>query len=379
MTATWVVPVELEDAVRAAAREVVGDAALADGPLGRAIADRSRRYTSEREDLGRPSDARGDLAARAAFFTIADAIKVAIPLTELIGRGALPARRLLRVVDLGAGCGALALGLAATLRDARSEPARDDASHVELVAIDRDADALRIAKAALARFAPSFAVTTRTGDVKSTPIPPADLVLAGTVLNELPADARLPLVQRALAALADDGALILIEPALRETTRALHELRDAAIARGAHVFAPCTRAGAPCPSLADPSDWCHEDRLVDLPPRTAQLARTTHLRDSGLKFSYLVLRKSPLALVEPPGAWRVVSAAHAQKGKLELYGCSDAGRLPIRLLTRHRHASNRDLERARRGDVIVTSAAPDAERVEITRDTPVTRIEPAKS
>ena len=366
---TWIVPVELEDAVRAAAREVVGDAALGDGPLGRAIADRSRRYTSERDELARPSDARGDLAARAAFFTVADAIKIAIPLRELVGRGALPARRPLRVVDLGAGCGALGLGLAATLRDVA----------VELVAIDRDADALRIAKAALARFAPSFTVTTHTGDVKSTPIPPADLVLAGTVLNELPADARLPLVQRALAALADDGAVILIEPALRDTTRALHELRDAAIARGAHVFAPCTRTGAPCPALADADDWCHEDRLVELPPRTAQLARTTHLRDSGLKFSYLVLRTSPRALVDAPGAWRVVSASHGKKGKLEMYGCGDAGRFPIRLLTRHRNSGNRELERARRGDVIVTPAAPDDERVEITRDTPVTRIEPAES
>src|SRR5438067_7458894 len=107
---TWVVPVELEDAVRAAAREIVGDAALADGPLARAITDRSRRYTSERERLAKPADAKADLAARAAFFTIADAIKIAIPVTELVNRGGFPARAPLRVVDLGAGCGALSLG-----------------------------------------------------------------------------------------------------------------------------------------------------------------------------------------------------------------------------------------------------------------------------
>src|SRR5512135_3191295 len=163
---TWVVPALLEDAVRGAAREVVGDAALADGPLARAIADRSRRYTSEREHLARPSDAKADLAARAAFFTIADAIKIAIPLGELAGRGALPARRPLRVVDLGAGCGALALGLAAAL----------PGIPVELVAVDRDADALRIAAGALARFAPDMKVITRVADVTSAAIATADLV-----------------------------------------------------------------------------------------------------------------------------------------------------------------------------------------------------------
>jgi ribosomal protein RSM22 (predicted rRNA methylase) len=183
---------------------------------------------------------------------------------------------------------------------------------------------------------------------------------------------------RALAALSDDGAVIIIEPALRDTSRALHELRDAVIAgKHATVFAPCTRTCAPCPMLLDPNDWCHEDRAVQLPPRTAELARLTHLRDSGLKLSYLVLRRQALPLVEQPGAWRVVSAPMPAKGKLEIYGCSDAGRMPIRLLRRHRSDDNRAFERARRGDVLVTDAAPDEDRVELERETKLDRIEPA--
>ena len=101
----WVVPRELEDAVYDAARAALGDGPLATPALTRAIVDRSTRYTSEREHLAKSSV--GDLAARAVFFTIADAMKVRIPLAELANRGALPARRPLRVVDLGAGCGAM--------------------------------------------------------------------------------------------------------------------------------------------------------------------------------------------------------------------------------------------------------------------------------
>jgi len=362
---TWIVPVELEDAVLAATREVVGDAALATPALTRAIVDRSHRYTSERARLSAPPDRTADLAARAAFFTIADAMKIAIPIGELRGRGAMPARSPLRVLDLGAGCGALSLGLASVLGPA-----------LTVTAIDRDPGALSIAQRALARLA-KVPVSTRTGDVTTVELPAADLVLVGTLLNELPATARLPLVERALAAIPDDGAVIIIEPALRDTTRALHELRDAILGKQlAHVFAPCTRRGAPCPALADPDDWCHEDRDVRLPPRTAELARLTHLRDDGLKFSYLVLRKDPRPLA-PAGAWRVVSATHAPKGKLEMLGCSDAGRMPIRLLRRHRADGNRVVERARRGDVLVIDRAPGAERVEIDAETRVERIEPA--
>jgi len=371
---TWVVPVELEDALYAAAREVIGEAPLAPGLLARAVIDRSRRYTSERERLARPADRTADLAARAAFFTIADAIKIALPLRELAGRAAIPARRPLRLVDLGAGCGAMSLGAIATL------PELADA---EITAIDHDLDALRIAGAALRGLATARGfvvdVTTRVADVAATALPPADLVAIGSVLNELPADARLPLLERALAAIGDDGAVIVIEPALRDTARALHELRDAVIAGGrGHVFAPCTRAAAPCPALADPDDWCHEDRALALPRRTAELARLTHLRDSGMKFAYLVLRRQPLALVDAAPAWRVVSAAMPAKGKLEVIGCSAAGRVPLRLLRRHRSADNRGFEAAERGDVVVIEGAePDGARVEITGDTRVARLEPA--
>jgi ribosomal protein RSM22 (predicted rRNA methylase) len=363
------VPRELEDAVYAATASIVGDAALATAPLTRAIVDRSKRYTSDRDRLsGKPA---GDLAARAAFFTPADAMKIAIPIGELANRGAIPARRPLRVVDLGAGCGALSLGLIATLESDATGGAMFD-----LLLIDSDMDALRIASAALrdltAHHHTTAAITTRVADVTATSIPPADLILAGSVLNELPEAARMPLVQRALAALAPDGALILIEPALRDTSRALHAIRDAAIAAGACVFAPCTRQAAPCPMLENPDDWCHEDRPLTLPPRTAELARLTHLRDSGMKFSYLVLRKQPLRLVDRDHAWRIVSEPLSSKGKLELYGCSDAGRIPLRLLRRNRSEANRAFEKARRGDVVVT------ESTELDRQTPVERVEPAE-
>ncbi|HEX4420372.1 MAG TPA: small ribosomal subunit Rsm22 family protein [Kofleriaceae bacterium] len=360
----WVVPDDLEDAVRVAARAALGDAPLATRALTAAIVDRSRRYTSERDRLS--ADRTGDLAARAVFFTIADAMKIAIPLGELAHRGALPAARPIRLLDLGAGCGAMSLGAIVALSALAGSSAADLA--LDIVAIDCDGPALAIAHAALrdlaARRGLPVTIATRDEDVTRARLPPADLIVLGTVLNELPAAARLELVHRALAAIGDDGAVIVVEPALRDTARALHELRDTILAGGGHVFAPCTRTGAPCPALTDPSDWCHEDRPLTLPRRTAELARLTHLRDGGMKFAYLVLRRRPLGLVElrsrAGAAWRVVSAPMPAKGKLELIGCSEAGRIPIRLLRRHRAPHNRGFESAVRGDVLVVGPPSDA-------------------
>lgn len=344
---TWTVPPELEDAVLGAARAIVGDAALAPAALHKAIVDRSERYTSDRDRLAKPANPTADLAARAAFFTIADAIKIAIPIAEL-RRAALLPDRALKVVDLGAGCGAMGLGLAS------------QGISLDYTAFDRDDKALAIAKRALATYAPTSSLTTRACDVTREPIPACDLVTMATLLNELPLDQRLPLVARALAAAP---TVIIIEPALRDTTRALHELRDQLIANGAFVLAPCTRAIAPCPALAA-GDWCHEERLVRLPPHTAELARVTHLRDGNLKFSYLVLRRDPIAA--RPTEWRIVDHPVAPKGRVEVLGCSDAGRTLVRLMRRHRDDSNKAFERARRGDIIVTSDQPDDKRLELT-------------
>jgi SAM-dependent methyltransferase len=200
----WIVPAELEEVMYAATRVAIGDAPLATGPLTRAIVDRSRRYTSERD---RPAaDRTGDLAARAVFFTVADAMKLAIPLGELVHRGALPAARPLRVVDLGAGCGAMSLGAIAALPPGIA---------LDIAAIDRDPAALAIARAAVRDFAArrgvAAAFATRDADVVRGPLPAADLVVLGSVLNELAPDAALAVVVRALAAIGDDGAVIAVE------------------------------------------------------------------------------------------------------------------------------------------------------------------------
>ena len=377
-----IVPAAIEDALWAAARRRLPADVCGGASLTAAVIDRSRRYTSERERLASPAPGRvaADLAARALFFTIADVAKPWVALGELAG-GALPAppgflsADRLRVLDVGAGCGAMTLGLCAFLAGRDHRPA------VRAVLLDRDGAALDIAADAIASYAHQAAVdvevSVREGDVDTVArvMPRSfDLVLCGSVLNELPPERARALTSAMLAAVKADGVVLIVEPALRETSRALHALRDALVADSvATVLAPCTRRTAPCPALVDERDWCHDHRPLTLPPRTNQLAQVTGLRDGELKLSYLAI--TPATGVAASDAVRVVDDPRGEKGKHTLVACGPAGWTPLRLLRRHRAAGNRGFERARRGDLL--TIAPWPATPDVTDETRVARAQAA--
>lgn len=375
----WQLSASIEDALWTAAERMLPRRAYTGRVLREAIIARSRRYTSEREFLDEPP-ARGpaadaDLAARALFFTPADAGKLFIPLSELDRVGLMPRAGQLSVIDAGAGVGAMTLGLLDYLHQTGALTAD---LHVRVRAIDRDARALELMRAVVDivadRLDARVSLTVEGGDIgrlvgpvaRGSARESADLVLAGTLLNELPADARSDVVRDMVAAVRPAGAAIVLEPALRATARELHRVRDWLISNDlCYVFAPCTRASAPCPALEDERDWCHEDRATSLTPRTASLAGATGLRVHGLKFAYLTLRREPGSQVASgPGdqgdseraAVRVVSRPRRQKGMRECFVCGAGGRVRIRLLKRNKSENNSDFARARRGDVLLLPA-----------------------
>lgn len=361
----WRCRQEVEDALWAAARAQLPASALDRKRLLRAITERTALYTTQRDELpgsaGQVQPA-SDLAARALFFSVADAAKIAVPLAELAGRGLLPEGERWRVLDLGAGAGAMGLGVLSFAADSHPGIALD------IDAVDIDEAALAIYAEALERLGKSsldLGQSTLNRQCRSAceiPIASAsyDLVLLGSVLNELPEADAIALARRAMGGVRPGGALIIIEPALRETSRGVHRVRDALIASGTAIFAPCTRQSAPCPALEDERDWCHEDRPVVLPSLARQLAQSTGLRDGGLKFSYLVARHEVAGLVdedERSHALRVVSQPQRGKGQRDCFACGEKGRLRVRLLKRNRNERNRAFERSRRGDLLITEAA----------------------
>ncbi|HEX6836728.1 MAG TPA: small ribosomal subunit Rsm22 family protein [Polyangia bacterium] len=249
-----------------------------------------------------------------------------------------------RVLDVGSGPGPMALAAL----DAGFRPA---------LAVDRSAAALAVA-AALADAAGekgAFA-TARWESPRPLPDGPFELVLAGHVLNELYGDdvaARAALVESMLARTAAGGFVVLIEPALRETSRALLALRDRLVAAGATVRAPCLYRGG-CPALVRPTDWCHAERRWTPPPLVDELAHAAKLHRETLKMSYLVLQAPGAAWPPLPDGrlFRIVSEPLPQKGQYRYVGCGPEGRLPLVLAGKHLRDANRAFTALARGDVV---------------------------
>jgi SAM-dependent methyltransferase len=167
-----------------------------------------------------------------------------------------------------------------------------------------------------------------------------DLTLAANVLSELPDPIALV---RSL-----HGIVAIVEPALRETGRALLSVRDALLREGWSALAPCFTQ-APCPALASAKDWCTAEVRWNPPPFFHQLAEATGLRaDEVLSFAPLVLGR---AAPEPTGdLWRVVGLAPGEKGKKRVWICGAQGRFPLVRLDRDRRPENAPLDQLRRGD-----------------------------
>jgi ribosomal protein RSM22 (predicted rRNA methylase) len=233
-------------------------------------------------------------------------------------------RDVARTLDLGAGTGAAGAAVRAHF------------PRVELTSVDRVASPGVIAADVTRRpFGRPAGVQGRF-----------DLVVAAHLLNELSssiADRAALVASWCEELLSPRGTCLLLEPALRETSRALLEVRDALVARGLFVVAPCLWQG-PCPALARPRDWCHD--------ATAAVAAGR----SRVDFSYLAVRCSGQPPADP-SLYRVVSDPLPEKGRLRIYGCGPAGRTPLSLLSRDRAPGNAALDEVARGDLVAVHGA----------------------
>ncbi len=153
-----------------------------------------------------------------------------------------------------------------------------------------------------------------------------DLIMGMNVLNELPDHALPRFLDRSADLLAPRGALLLVEPALRTTSRILLQLRDSAVENGWTVVSPCFRQGN-CPALVNEKDWCHHDIPWERPAYIEWLDEEIGNIKKSLKFSCMVLRREPATAAGADHApLRVVSELFVEKGRTWCFCCGEEGR-----------------------------------------------------
>jgi ribosomal protein RSM22 (predicted rRNA methylase) len=188
---------------------------------------------------------------------------------------------------------------------------------------------------------------------------PYDLIIMANCLNELfpasvdPPAERAAVVAQLLPFLAPHGTIMIVEPALRQTARELHQLRNYLLKQNlCTVYSPCLHEQA-CPALEHPDDWCHEERPWQTPPMIAAIDREVGFIKDALKFSYLLLRTDGRTIVaRNPQTFRVVSELRELKGDTRAWLCNELGRSEVGRLDRAGSATNAVWESCQRGSII---------------------------
>ena len=323
----------------------------------------SKLLTKDRENL--PAAYLRDPALRLAYlryYLPSNMKKVHLALTDLsLHPGWLLSKPHLRVLDVGAGPGTALLGLLAFFAQRAQQP------KLTCVAVDRVIENLRIAEDLFNSYSSNkrldASLRTIRGDIEHADYlneDPFDLIIFSNVLNELyPFDEdriqrRTSIVETTMGLnLGADGSCIIIEPALRETSRDLLEVRDALVRQGTYVFSPCLMSMS-CPAFVNPRDWCHEDIPWEPPALIKEIDKLTGLRKDSLKFSYLVLRKDSKSLSDMfgPDSFRVVSEPLVSNGKREFFVCGLEGRKLMTRLDKDRSPLNVHFEKLTRGAIV---------------------------
>ncbi len=368
------------DCIFAVEQALTGDArATPDATLAKAVERLSDLYTVERGRLAREQADATHLAAKREYFLASDAPKVALALAECAARrerfARLAALDRVRVTDLGAGVGATSVGFLAWLAGARAARGIAAPMRVALHAVEVGAAAAQAYEEAVRVAAEAsgveVAVTVEARDFRDARLPESDLVLCQTALNELLGAGASDEVHAAstvglVAGWAAAAPLLVIEPALRTTTRALMALRDELLARGGvHVVAPCLHQ-RPCPMRAKPADWCHEARRIEQTPRVAAIDRIVGRRDGRALFAFLATAPgdAPPAGDGAPTLLRILTEPLGSRGKTERVLCGSDGALHlVRLLDREVRDGNRPYLELERGETVSIEPAPERARI----------------
>lgn len=285
-----------------------------------------------------------------------------------------------RVLDLGGGPGTGALALL----DWCCSQSLPPASSIRMTVIDRSPEVLGLCTELWQAYARQHqdhsmgSLQTAACNLERT-LPPVlrvagqdngyHLVIVQNLLSELFTGSsdligqRTEFVRQLLSCLAPDGSLMLIEPALRSASRALHQVRNNLLA-GLHcsVFSPCLH-DQPCPALVKPDDWCHEERRWETPAWIAQIDEEVGFIKDALKFSYVILRKDGKTMIPRNEDYhRVVSELRVMKGEKRVWLCDATGRSELGRQDKEWSPSNAVFEDWHRGAIIRVSEIVRKER-----------------
>jgi len=262
-------PASVSPLVLSALEQIVGERpSVRRDRIAEAVAELSRLFTRERDALGQPYlDNPEYSAAYLKYFFLVNLSKIEllldeVPVATLVGgeRGGLS------VLDVGSGPGTGALAVLDWLHTCHPSRTKE----LTVVATDSSVRALQYCTSLWEAYCRSTAITSaylatceddlervltasRIHRIKQHG--PYDLIIVANCLNEIfreesdTISARARFIMELFSLLKPDGTVMVVEPALRETSRALHLVRDRLLQeKSCTVYSPCLHENN-CPAL----------------------------------------------------------------------------------------------------------------------------------
>lgn len=331
--------------------------------LAQAVVELSKLFTKARSHLTRTYlDDEFLRAAYLQYFLPVNLAKIQVLLDEMPTPESVEE---LRVLDIGSGPGT------GTLAVLDWWYKRKMSRVLSVAAVDGSREVLRQAKQLWAEYCRAASIQeagfqTYQGDLERRTWleqvqqkGPFDLIILANCLNETfanagdPIQARTTFVSETLVLLAPHGTMMIVEPALRETSRALHQVRDQLLReKNCTIFSPCLHEEG-CPALVKPDDWCHEERTWDPPEVIQKIDDQVGFIKDALKFSYLLLRKDKKTIVKrSPDIYRVVSELRELKGEKRAWLCNECGRQEVGRQDRLASPHNEAFDQWHRGAIV---------------------------
>ena len=365
-------PSSLSPEILRALAKVSSERDLQGDSLAQAVVNLSRLFTTARAALPpRYLDDPAHASAYLAYFLPVNLSKVQALMDELPSPGWTETPdRPMAVLDLGCGQGTGSLALLDWLWHRSPERA----GSVSVLAADTSPAPLQDSKRLWEAYCQEVGISSTglrcvegnlehplKGDLGKQIVRggPYDLIIMANCLNELfpasvdPPAERAVVVAQLLPFLAPHGTIMIVEPALRQTARALHHVRNHLLKQAVcTVYSPCLHEGA-CPALDRPDDWCHEERPWQTPPTVASIDRDVGFIKDALKFSYLLLRTDGRTIARrSPQTFRVVSELRKLKGEKRAWLCNETGRPEVGRLDRKASPQNAALDSWHRGAIV---------------------------
>lgn len=182
-----------------------------------------------------------------------------------------------------------------------------------------------------------------------------DIVILANSLAEMFTDGAIPVnfIERLLKSCADNGVIIVLEPATKNLSRRLMTLRDDIISRQkGQVLLPCLHSeNCPLIDIRKQKDWCHQSISWQPPDYLKILNQGLNREIKRLKFSYLVIAQKKFPKPDT-NTFLVISNLLKEKGKKRCFLCAPGGRIELVRLNRQESQLNKTFGAIQKGDII---------------------------